>query len=121
MRIDNASGRAADRDALGRLQRRHWRRTWYLTRTLYLIISSDEGAHSRPACDTSAAVSHADPRDRRSAGAVDQVKSVELSEPGVSKHLKVLREAGLVMVRAEGKQRLYTLRPEPLAEVDRWS
>ena len=48
------------------------------------------------------------------------VRSLELSQPGVSKHLKVLREAGLVMVRADGKQRLYTLRPEPLAEVDQW-
>ena len=48
------------------------------------------------------------------------VKSLELSQPGVSKHLKVLREAGLVVVRAEGKQRLYALRPEPLAEVDQW-
>jgi DNA-binding transcriptional ArsR family regulator len=48
------------------------------------------------------------------------VKRLELSQPGVSKHLKVLREAGLVVVRADGKHRLYALRPEPLAEVDRW-
>ena len=48
------------------------------------------------------------------------VQSLELSQPGVSKHLKVLREAGLVLVRAQGKQRLYKLRPEPLAEVDQW-
>src|SRR3982074_3106031 len=45
---------------------------------------------------------------------------LELSPPGVSKHLKVLREAGLVAVRADGKRRLYALRPEPLAEVDQW-
>jgi DNA-binding transcriptional ArsR family regulator len=48
------------------------------------------------------------------------VKRLELSQPGVSKHLKVLREAGLVVVRTDGKQRLYALRPEPLAEVDQW-
>ncbi len=48
------------------------------------------------------------------------VKPLELSQPGVSKHLKVLREAGLVVVRAEGKRRLYALSPDPLAEVDRW-
>ncbi|MEV0617496.1 metalloregulator ArsR/SmtB family transcription factor [Nonomuraea sp. NPDC050404] len=48
------------------------------------------------------------------------VERLDLSQPGVSKHLKVLREAGLVAVRTEGKQRLYSLRPEPLAEVDRW-
>ena len=48
------------------------------------------------------------------------VAGVGLSQPGVSKHLKVLREAGLVGSRAEGKRRLYALRPEPLAEVDAW-
>jgi DNA-binding transcriptional ArsR family regulator len=48
------------------------------------------------------------------------VKRLELSQPGVSKHLKVLREARLVVARADGKQRLYALRPEPLAEVDQW-
>ncbi len=48
------------------------------------------------------------------------VQSLQLSQPGVSKHLKVLREVGLVAVRAEGKKRLYALRPEPLAEVDTW-
>jgi DNA-binding transcriptional ArsR family regulator len=48
------------------------------------------------------------------------VERLQLSQPGVSKHLKVLREAGLVAVRAAGKQRLYALDPEPLAEVDAW-
>ena len=48
------------------------------------------------------------------------MKPLELSQPGVSKHLKVLREAGLVVVRADAKRRLYALRPEPLAEVDQW-
>ena len=38
----------------------------------------------------------------------------------MSKHLKVLREAGLVAVRADGKRRVYALRPEPLTEVDQW-
>ena len=45
---------------------------------------------------------------------------LELSQPGVSKHLKVLRQAGLVLVRTEGKRRLYSLRPEPFVEVDQW-
>ncbi|WP_327092163.1 metalloregulator ArsR/SmtB family transcription factor [Nonomuraea sp. NBC_01738] len=48
------------------------------------------------------------------------VERLDLSQPGVSKHLKVLREAGLVAVRTEGKQRLYALRPGPLAEVAQW-
>jgi DNA-binding transcriptional ArsR family regulator len=50
----------------------------------------------------------------------DLVDRLTLSQPGVSKHLKVLREAGLVAVRSHGKQRLYALRCEPLAEVDEW-
>jgi DNA-binding transcriptional ArsR family regulator len=40
--------------------------------------------------------------------------------PGVSRHLRVLREAGLVEVRQEAQRRVYSLRPEPLAEVDEW-
>jgi DNA-binding transcriptional ArsR family regulator len=43
-----------------------------------------------------------------------------LSQPGVSKHLRVLREAGLVRVRPEGQKRWYGLRAEPLAELDAW-
>jgi DNA-binding transcriptional ArsR family regulator len=50
----------------------------------------------------------------------DLVERLELSQPGVSKHLKVLRDAGLVAVRADGRQRLYALRAQPLAEVDAW-
>lgn len=43
-----------------------------------------------------------------------------LSQPGTSKHLRVLREAGLVQVRPDAQRRWYELRPEPLAEVDAW-
>lgn len=50
----------------------------------------------------------------------DLVGRLRLSQPGVSKHLKVLREAGLVRVRAEGRHRWYALRAQPLAEVDEW-
>src|SRR3954466_1005554 len=48
------------------------------------------------------------------------VGALPLSQPGVSKHLKVLREAGLVAVRRDGKRRWYGLRAEPLAEVADW-
>jgi DNA-binding transcriptional ArsR family regulator len=48
----------------------------------------------------------------------DLVRALPLSQPGVSKHLRVLREAGLVAPRADGRRRLYALRAEPLAEVD---
>lgn len=50
----------------------------------------------------------------------DLVPRLALSQPGVSKHLRVLRDAGLVEVRADGRRRWYGLRPEPLAEVDEW-
>jgi DNA-binding transcriptional ArsR family regulator len=43
-----------------------------------------------------------------------------IARPGVSRHLRVLREAGLVDVREEAQRRVYSLRPEPLAEVDEW-
>jgi len=43
-----------------------------------------------------------------------------IARPGVSRHLRVLREAGLVEVRQEAQRRIYSLRPEPLAEVDVW-
>lgn len=48
------------------------------------------------------------------------VQALEVSQPTVSKHLKVLREAGLVTVREEGQHRFYSLSPEPLATVDDW-
>jgi DNA-binding transcriptional ArsR family regulator len=50
----------------------------------------------------------------------DLVARLKLSQPGVSKHLRVLREAGLVDVRPEGRHRWYGLRAEPLAEIDEW-
>jgi DNA-binding transcriptional ArsR family regulator len=43
-----------------------------------------------------------------------------LSQPGTSKHLRVLREAGLVSVRKDAQRRLYELEAAPLAELDAW-
>jgi DNA-binding transcriptional ArsR family regulator len=48
------------------------------------------------------------------------VAGLGLSQPGVSKHLRILREAGLVEVRADAQRRLYTLRPQPLDELHQW-
>lgn len=48
------------------------------------------------------------------------VELMPLSQPGVSKHLRILREAGLVTLRKEAKQHLYRLSPLPLQAVDRW-
>ncbi|HEY5072956.1 MAG TPA: metalloregulator ArsR/SmtB family transcription factor [Caulobacteraceae bacterium] len=48
------------------------------------------------------------------------VAALTLSQPGVSKHLRILRDAGLVKVRAQGQHRLYALAPARLAEIDAW-
>jgi len=48
------------------------------------------------------------------------VDRLDMSQPAVSKHLRVLREAGLVEVRPDAQRRLYRLRLEPFAEIDEW-
>lgn len=48
------------------------------------------------------------------------VDQLGLTQPGTSKHLKVLRDSGLVQVRQEAQRRWYELRPEPLLEIDSW-
>lgn len=48
------------------------------------------------------------------------VDAVGMHQPGVSRHLKVLRDAGLVEVRRDSQRRLYRLRAEPLRELDEW-
>jgi DNA-binding transcriptional ArsR family regulator len=50
----------------------------------------------------------------------DLVRLLTVSQPAVSKHLRVLREAGLVEVRVDAQRRLYRLRPEPLRAVGEW-
>jgi DNA-binding transcriptional ArsR family regulator len=58
------------------------------------------------------------------AGAERSVGDIEaklrMTQPSVSKHLRVLREAGFVESRVEAQRRLYRLRPEPLIEIDEW-
>jgi DNA-binding transcriptional ArsR family regulator len=54
----------------------------------------------------------------RSVGEIE--RELRLSQPSVSKHLRVLREAGFVESRIEAQRRLYRLRPEPLMELDAW-
>jgi DNA-binding transcriptional ArsR family regulator len=48
------------------------------------------------------------------------VDELGISQPAVSKHLRVLREAGLVDVRADAQRRLYRVRAEPLQAIDEW-
>jgi DNA-binding transcriptional ArsR family regulator len=54
------------------------------------------------------------------ATAGDLAALLPIARPGVSRHLRVLREAGLVEVRQQAQRRVYSLRLEPLAEVDKW-
>jgi DNA-binding transcriptional ArsR family regulator len=55
-----------------------------------------------------------------SATAGELASVVPIARPGVSRHLRVLREAGLVEVHHEAQWRVYSLRPEPLADVNVW-
>ena len=50
----------------------------------------------------------------------DLVAAVDIHQSGVSRHLRILQEAGFVSVRPEGAQRFYSLRPEPFQELDVW-
>jgi DNA-binding transcriptional ArsR family regulator len=56
--------------------------------------------------------------DERPVG--ELVELLGLSQPAVSKHLKVLREAGLVQSRTDAQRRIYRVSPEPLRQVDEW-
>jgi DNA-binding transcriptional ArsR family regulator len=70
----------------------------------------------------------ADPTRRRLIGALrggersvnELVGQVEIHQPGVSRHLRILQDAGFVTVRKDGQKRLYSLRPEPFDELDAW-
>jgi DNA-binding transcriptional ArsR family regulator len=50
----------------------------------------------------------------------DVVEKLDIHQSGVSRHLRILLEAGFVQVRPEGPRRLYSLRPEPFQELDAW-
>ena len=57
---------------------------------------------------------------RGEATAGELADELPIARPGVSRHLRVLREAGLVEVRHDAQWRVYALRPEPMEELDRW-
>jgi DNA-binding transcriptional ArsR family regulator len=48
------------------------------------------------------------------------VEHLSLSQPAVSKHLRVLKDAGIVDARTDGQRRVYRIRPEPFVELDGW-
>jgi DNA-binding transcriptional ArsR family regulator len=70
----------------------------------------------------------ADPTRRRIVAALldgerqvnDIVEDAGVHQSGVSRHLRILNEAGFVVMRPDGQRRLYSLRPEPFRELDRW-
>jgi DNA-binding transcriptional ArsR family regulator len=83
---------------------------------------------ARAATTTDAFNAVAEPRRRQIIDALvggerpvnDLVAELGLAQPLVSKHLRVLREVGLVQVREEGRRRLYRLNPEPLKPIYDW-
>jgi DNA-binding transcriptional ArsR family regulator len=54
----------------------------------------------------------------RSVGAL--VSTLAVCQPGISRHLRILHDRGFVRVRADGQRRLYSLRPQPFRDLDRW-
>ena len=54
------------------------------------------------------------------ASAGELAEAIPIARPGVSRHLRVLREAGLIEARPEAQRRIYSLRPEALMDVDAW-
>ena len=50
----------------------------------------------------------------------DLVRAVDIDQSGVSRHLRILGEAGFVAMRPDGARRLYSLRPEPFQQIDDW-
>ena len=54
------------------------------------------------------------------ASAGELAEALPIARPGVSRHLRVMRDAGLVEVRQDAQRRIYSLRPEAFVEVDEW-
>jgi DNA-binding transcriptional ArsR family regulator len=61
-----------------------------------------------------------DVTERRGSDVGSLVSALDLPQPMVSKHLRVLREAGVVTVRVQGPRRIYSLAPRPLSDVTAW-
>src|SRR3978361_1857011 len=80
------------------------------------------------ACGVEAIAALADPVRRQLVGllvrgelaAGELADRFPVSRPAISRHLRVLREAGLVIARSDGKRRLYALEPRPLREINEW-
>ena len=76
------------------------------------------GLHHRDGEPTGRCLVEALREGERSVG--ELVDLVDIGQPGVSRQLAILQDAQFVMVRPEGRRRLYALRPEPFRELDQW-
>ncbi|MFC6823510.1 ArsR/SmtB family transcription factor [Halopelagius fulvigenes] len=78
--------------------------------------------------ETDVFVALADPTRRRlvevmhdgESSVTELAEHVDIEQPGVSRHLRILKDAGFVNVRADGRRRMYSLRPEPFEELAEW-
>ncbi len=96
-----------------------WAAQYYLTDIyLYGYIQTVESSFAIVAEPNRRAILGLLLSSERSVGELE--RELRLSQPSVSKHLRVLREAGFVEARIEAQRRLYRLRPEPLMELDAW-
>ncbi|MGH2825303.1 MAG: ArsR/SmtB family transcription factor [Thermoleophilaceae bacterium] len=104
-----------------------------MTLSRYAFGASTATSHrahrSHASCTKSCASAHvAEPTRRRVLDLLREqeltvgelVDALDMSQPAVSKHLRVLRDAGLVEARVDARRRIYSLRPEPLADLDAW-
>ena len=94
------------------------RLTIYMSCGIFVVVPSDIAVLDVIAQPTRRRILDAVRDGERSVG--ELVDEVGMHQPGVSRHLKVLRDAGLVEVRRDAQRRLYRLRPEPLMELDAW-
>jgi DNA-binding transcriptional ArsR family regulator len=98
--------------------RRYMRLHAYTLRRILLLVPSELAVLEVIAQPTRRRILDAVRDGERSVG--ELVDEIGMHQPGVSRHLKVLRDAGLVEVRRDAQRRLYRLRPEPLMELDAW-
>lgn len=95
------------------------RRVYVLTRICYVgYVGCVESSFAIVAEPNRRAILDLLLASERSVGEIE--RELRMSQPSVSKHLRVLRDAGFVESRVEAQRRLYRLRPEPLMELDAW-
>jgi DNA-binding transcriptional ArsR family regulator len=87
----------------------------HITKAVYNVMESSFGIIAEP---NRRAILSLLASSERSVSEIEQ--HLRMSQPSVSKHLRVLREAGFVEARVDAQRRVYRIRPEPLRDVDAW-